>query len=117
MRQSITGRNFPATKRIFSSGTSESSVMLWLPRTAMYACIFFIRASSMRAGGDELALFHLKGELARDSRTVDLQKRYPAGLPGGTNQRNTHLVRHIKELDKNGFALLQLGGVTNENAR
>ena len=35
MRQSITGRSLPATKRIFSSGTSESSVILWLPRTAM----------------------------------------------------------------------------------
>jgi len=35
MRQSMTGRMAPEIRRIFSSGTSDISVMLWLPRTAM----------------------------------------------------------------------------------
>jgi hypothetical protein len=56
-----------------------------------------------------LALFDLKGELARDSSAVDLQEWNSARLPGGTDQRDAHFVRHIEQLDKDGFALLQPG--------
>ena len=80
--------------------------------------LHFLHASQFEcARGGELALFDLKSELARDPSTMDLQERYPARLTGGTDQRDTHLVRDIKKLDKNGFALLQLGRMTNENAR
>ena len=43
---SCTGRIFWPINLILSGGTSDNSVMLLLPRTAMYAFIFFIRASS-----------------------------------------------------------------------
>ena len=46
---SATGRIFLAINFIVSGGTSDSSVTLLLPRTATYASIFFIRASSWLA--------------------------------------------------------------------
>ena len=48
-RQSSTGFILRATSFICSGGTSLSSVMLCPPRSAMYACIFFIRDSSCAA--------------------------------------------------------------------